>query len=104
MNNQDQGKVNLERSSLVVSRNRLCSNEWQQQQPRGTNVDDKILTLKQLGERWHLSDPTIRRMIRHGKLTVIRMGGAEGRGTIRVSLREVERAEQAWSERRGDEE
>ena len=49
------------------------------------------LTIKELAERWKLSQPTIRRKLACGELAMVRIGRA-----VRIERSEVERVEIAW--------
>jgi excisionase family DNA binding protein len=51
----------------------------------------EYFSLQELAVRWKLSDPTLRRMMKDGRLATFRMGNR-----IRVLAEEVERIENGW--------
>jgi excisionase family DNA binding protein len=41
---------------------------------KGSPVGKKLLTVRQLAENWQISERSVRRMIRAGRIKVIRLG------------------------------
>jgi excisionase family DNA binding protein len=59
-------------------------------------MSDRLLTCREVAERWALSPATVVDYVERGSLPAIRLGGT-ARGRIRIRLADVEEVERAWT-------